>query len=86
MDELSILRIASVISPIKSWAELMHGVRPSLAIELDCRKMNEVVFAQGDTDSAVWSKTYIRWEIIFIICSSRKMQLCLHCEKCKHWI
>ena len=38
------------------------------------------------TESAVWSKTYIRWEIVFIICDSQKMQLRLHCEKCKHWV
>ena len=37
------------------------------------------------TESAVWSKTYIRWEIVFITCDSQKMQLRLHCKKCKHW-
>ena len=38
------------------------------------------------TESTVWSKTYIRWEIVFIFCDSQKMQLRLHCEKCKHWV
>ena len=38
------------------------------------------------TETAVWLTTYIRWEINFIICDSEKMQLRLHCEKCKHWV
>ena len=42
--------------------------------------------ASAYTESAVWSKTYIRWEIVFIICDSQKLQLRLHCEKCKYWV
>ena len=53
---------------------------------IHCCQVSQHLDLSLNTESAVWSKTYIRWEFVFITCDSKKMQLRLHCEKCKHWV